>query len=798
MKENPWNQPMEDYLPMELEGSRNSFLRTATKESNKSGTNHIIYHQAFLNYDLVIQKIPSGMRDYRAPFNVKIKPVAWAAAFNQRDIESTTRCLWKAIVHSECRRIIIADRIARSNIVKLFEHAVSFMMAKFQPTSHVNPWSFPSSFDEIVRQVPYPDDDLTFIVRAVLREFDPRHDQDAPARSNMGMIVIDNIDTDSTNGGFWDEDESSEASAEFIDNSKMELHYEDIFKKMVNKNSELVTELRLDTAQIAAALTRRTICQDTNQIVDTIQFRDDIWKEAFKSCSESIGRVAAKLSGSIVRLPFLNETDPADVEMMGSPGWLGSIFPTEMLAIYRASKFIHNRKTIALGYEEMFDSQIPEHNEYPTIRECEDIDKEILLSLRNIPSGLHHVQIGLPEAFRSTWLYRRDRSLLYPGEDFLEEIPSSKGKEYLHRRFGHIAKPSNSPKPRTVSRKHEESYTFTVKKLQLDKNLLDVYKHKENVNGIEPILLKELAKDSTCVSLNIEIRWGESKQNRIHAFSVATWNTAKKVYSKNGPIRMGTNLLHAIFEVDELRNYTPSGRKSAFTSGKLDENRQWQIIDVIHYFLAHGVCFDPWTPDLEKKIRKAVITEGTHAIRAELKRNKDGQSTYQNLQDYPLVTPMDTSSDISTFDTKEPTNFSDHEKPEDDDMIDVIKFDQDVKNWGTRLHHKINRLQNHIISQARTRKGQVVSELAFVEPSINKETEAYVNDIVEYLNCSREEPDIFHKLLGSLDRFALETSKFEVSDRYIMNKLAESDVSCYLSNKDGREKAQIVIRWKKE
>lgn len=41
---------------------------------------------------------------------------------------------------------------------------------------------------------------------------------------------------------------------------------------------------------------------------------------------------------------------------------------------------------------------------------------------------------------------------------------------------------------------------------------------------------------------------------------------------------MGTNLLHAIFEVDELRNYTPSGRKSAFTSGKLDENRQWQII----------------------------------------------------------------------------------------------------------------------------------------------------------------------------------------------------------------------------
>lgn len=30
----------------------------------------------------------------------------------------------------------------------------------------------------------------------------------------------------------------------------------------------------------------------------------------------------------------------------------------------------------------------------------------------------------------------------------------------------------------------------------------------------------------------------------------------------------------------------------------------------------------------------------------------DGQSTYQNLQDYPLVTPMDTSSDISTFDTK--------------------------------------------------------------------------------------------------------------------------------------------------
>lgn len=66
-----------------------------------------------------------------------------------------------------------------------------------------------------------------------------------------------------------------------------------------------------------------------------------------------------------------------------------------------------------------------------------------------------------------------------------------------------LAKPSNSPKPRTVSRKHEESYTFTVKKLQLDKNLLDVYKHKENVNGIEPILLKELAKDSTCVSLVI-------------------------------------------------------------------------------------------------------------------------------------------------------------------------------------------------------------------------------------------------------------------------------------------------------
>lgn len=57
LPKNPWNQPMEDYLPMELEGSRNSFLRTATKESNKSGTNHIIYHQAFLNYDLVIQKV---------------------------------------------------------------------------------------------------------------------------------------------------------------------------------------------------------------------------------------------------------------------------------------------------------------------------------------------------------------------------------------------------------------------------------------------------------------------------------------------------------------------------------------------------------------------------------------------------------------------------------------------------------------------------------------------------------------------------------------------------------------------
>lgn len=54
------------------------------------------------------------------------------------------------------------------------------------------------------------------------------------------------------------------------------------------------------------------------------------------------------------------------------------------------------------GYEEMYDSQIPSHNVYPTVEECIEIDKEIFLHGRNNVLGrlrdLLQEQVGISSA----------------------------------------------------------------------------------------------------------------------------------------------------------------------------------------------------------------------------------------------------------------------------------------------------------------------------------------------------------------------------------------------------------------
>lgn len=80
---------------------------------------------------------------------------------------------------------------------------------------------------------------------------------------------------------------------------------------------------------------------------------------------------------------------------------------------------------------------------------------------------------------------------------------------------------------------------------------------------------------------------------RTHAFCHKTWTGAEKLYRSNGPVHMGRQfLIKEIFDEDELRDATPTGRRmrgqAPGEEKQLDENRQWQILGRLsHVKFAH-------------------------------------------------------------------------------------------------------------------------------------------------------------------------------------------------------------------
>ncbi|OXA41029.1 uncharacterized protein LOC110860341 [Folsomia candida] len=109
---------------------------------------------------------------------------------------------------------------------------------------------------------------------------------------------------------------------------------------------------------------------------------------------------------------------------------------------------------------------------------------------------------------------------------------------------------------------------------------------------------------------------------RTHAFCNKTWTDAEKLYRSKGPVCMGRKfLIKEIFREDELRHATRArrrrmrGQEDTGEAKKLDENRQWQILDLIRYLVSQGekgVCrpalyLGPWSIPVEKYMRAEVI-----------------------------------------------------------------------------------------------------------------------------------------------------------------------------------------------
>ncbi|XP_035716635.1 uncharacterized protein LOC110860925 isoform X2 [Folsomia candida] len=649
---------MEQNFHAEIGESRKYFIRTEPESSltKKTGTEHVIYYQPFLNYDLVITQIPNELANYKGVFEIKIQPVAWATAFNQRDLDSTTKFVMKSIVHTECLRIISNDTTAKCNTVKIIERAVVFMMSKFIPNSNINPWSFPSTFDKIMIQFPLLDDKTTSDIASVLRNFDPRFEHDTPSQScelndRMDIIV----------GGFWDNCNIPENYNELLVNvSREETKYDQMFRKCVNavRNSGNLADMKMDTAQIAAALTKSTITQNTDQIVDSIQFSQERWTAAFKCGSTSIAKIAAKLSSTLIRIQFCDT-----VEIMESFTGVESLCPVQMLAIYRASKFLHDRRDVKHGYVEMYDSQIPAHNVYPTIEECIEIDKEIRLHGRNDVLGrLRDLAQGqmvttvdqvIPSPSSGGQAIPCTLPIIQP-----QGLPNSCGTpvQPMIQNFGNIPI-TNLPSPFEIDglinlgvdnikqnpgiievspRPHDDA-NFNLVELPHNKEELRLLKRTGALNGIEPILLVDSYPGQSYISLTIQypLKLGDGtiqEVKRSHAISKVLWTSIESLYKTNGPIHMGRRLITNIFDEDELRDATPTGRRMKGQPNterkQLDEEKQWLIIDVIRYLTSRGIDFvskpdyyhGPWSPSVEKDMRNEVICYGSNKIRGDLKK----------------------------------------------------------------------------------------------------------------------------------------------------------------------------------
>lgn len=64
-----------------------------------------------------ISQIP--MHGCNGVFEIRIKPVDWARAFNQLDFLPTIKFLYVALLTDQCRRVIDADLTARRNMLEI-------------------------------------------------------------------------------------------------------------------------------------------------------------------------------------------------------------------------------------------------------------------------------------------------------------------------------------------------------------------------------------------------------------------------------------------------------------------------------------------------------------------------------------------------------------------------------------------------------------------------------------------------------------------------------------------------------
>ncbi|XP_021965057.2 uncharacterized protein LOC110860321 [Folsomia candida] len=637
---------MDENFPQEIRESRKYFAKMEPESSltKKTGNEHIIYFEPFLKYWLLISGIPSALAKSGNIFEIRIQPVAWATAFNQRDLASTIQFVWKAMVHSECRKIIILDKIARDNMVKIIQRAVIFMMSKFHPTSYINPWSFPSSFHEIMTRFPEPDEAMMAVINSTLRNYDSRRENDEPYRAQFLNELSGRMDGLAHN--FWDDvDLPDDYEVFIIEAQKEETKYEEMFKRcvMAVRNSN-IGGIRMDTAQIAAALTKSTIPQNTDQHVDGVQFSEKRWKAAFKQGEISIAKVAAKLSSTIIRLDF------GDVgQLIQTFKGVGSICSVKMLAIYRASKFLYERRHNKRGYEEMYDSQIPDHNVYPTLEECRQIDEEIWIHGRNNvlgrlkdlltldPSGAINSPT-LPNMLNVANFQNQPHCL--PHSPAVFQATSDSGQMDVSISPDGLVFQNLVLSPRQGDDGLEDAQRFTCVQNFLDKETLKEWKRTGLINGIEPKLLREDYTKTSYMSLTLKI--GET--TRTHAFCHKTWTGAEKLYRSNGPVHMGRQfLIKEIFDEDELRDATPTGRRmrgqAPGEEKQLDENRQWQILDLIRYLVSQGergVCrpalyIGPWSNPVEKNMRTEVITFGSNKIRGTLKKTLIGNCTQESV-----------------------------------------------------------------------------------------------------------------------------------------------------------------------
>ncbi|OXA46844.1 hypothetical protein Fcan01_18309 [Folsomia candida] len=611
--------------------SSRQFFQTETDSSvqKKTGSEHIIYYKPFLNYDLVIRNIP--MHGCNGVFEIRIKPVDWARAFNQLDFLPTIKFLYVALLTDQCRRVIDADLTARRNMLEILRRAAAWMIGA-------------KEIDDILKKL-NPVEHLRHVVEQERRQ----------------------ESTDfSVNLNYWDFEFSELARLE--ETEKEDTKFEELYKKCVDYVGRS-PDVKLNTAQIAASLTKSTIQSNTDQFVDAVQFSDLRWRKAFKQGKHSIE----------------NSVDDID--------------PPKLTAIYRGSKFLYERRSLRDGDKEEFDSRIVSHNVFPTRDECIRINNEVLiygtanvlkrvelidqqatgsvdiagggnsnqippdlnLNLETILSDLVLPPLGQGSSDVGTFA---NATTAASSQDVAEMATTSSNHIQMdigEQPFDQGQGTTNTIKilgfiPNTgINASDEHVFStnasqiihfgnfnnFSVEDKPYDRVYLEALKLNKTLRGIEPKLLLTGCTETIMVFLTVGIEKKQSDgtlvvETRSHAYSKTTWVKADEIYRAAGPISLGTNfLLKQLFKKDELKNFTPSGRlpkkKSGDQqdatgseatgtelreSGLLDQGRQEQLFDTIRYLIWEiGLLQAEMYNLVEKTLKTDIFNVGSKVVR---------------------------------------------------------------------------------------------------------------------------------------------------------------------------------------